>query len=296
MRRLLIVLPFLFAIQAMAQAQPDWSKVEIRAEKLAPGVAVLFGQGGNIGLSYGPDGTVLIDDQFAPLTPKIAAAIARIGAQPVRFLINTHFHFDHTSGNENFGKAGATIFAHDSVRVRLAEASNVLGNAVPAAPAAALPVVTYGDRVSFHLNGDEIQAIHTGGGHTDGDSVVFWRKANVLHTGDLMMKDMGFPFIDTGSGGSAVKLVDSLDRLIVLTNDETKIIPGHGPVATRGDLLKWRTMIADALDVVRKAREGGRTLAQLRADNPFKAMEKPKAFITADVFVQALWASLDKPK
>ncbi len=293
MRAATILFPFLlFGAPALAQ-EPDWLKVEIKAEQLAPGVAVLFGAGGNIGVSWGPDGTVLIDDQFAPLTPKLTAAIARLGATPVRFLVNTHFHFDHSGGNENFGKAGATIFAHDSVRVRLAEGSTVAGNTVPPAPAAALPVVTFADRVSFHLNGDEVQAIHTGGGHTDGDTVIYWRKANVLHTGDLMMHKQGFPFIDTGSGGNAIRLVDSLDRLIVLSNDATKIIPGHGPMATRKDLLEWRTMIADALDTVRKARESGRTLAQLRADNPFKKMEKPKAFITADVFVQALWTSLD---
>lgn len=285
-----------FAAPAPAQTAPDWSKIVITSQPLAPGVAVLFGSGGNIGVSYGPDGTVLIDDQFAPLNAKIVAAVAALGAGPVRYVLNTHWHFDHAGGNEPFGEAGATIFAHDSVRLRMLRGGTVAGNTTPPAAPKALPVVTYGQGITFHLNGDDIEATFTGGGHTDGDTVLYWRKANVLHTGDLMMNGLGFPFIDTASGGNAIHLVASLDRLLAMTDAQTKIIPGHGPVATRSDLQAWRDMIAGAVETVRKARGRGLTLDQFRARNPFEAMEKSGGFISADTFATALWASLDRPR
>lgn len=283
------------AVAAPSAAQtPDLSKVEIKAEPLGPGVAVLFGAGGNIGVSYGPDGTVLIDDQFAPLTDKIAKAVADLGGTPVKYLVNTHWHFDHSGGNENLGKAGATIFAHENVRVRLVSGGTVAGSVTPPAPRAALPVVTYADGVSFHLNGDRIDAVFTGGGHTDGDTALYWRKANVLHTGDLMMNGPWFPFIDLDSGGSAIKLVTSLDKLLAMTNAQTKVIPGHGPIATPADLKAWRDKIAAAVDTVRAARSGGQTLAAFLAANPFMAQEIPGAFVKADAFARAVWASLDE--
>ena len=281
-----------FAAPVAAQT-PDFSKVEIKAEVLAPGVAVLFGLGGNIGVSYGPDGTVLIDDQFAPLTDKIAQAVAKLGATPVRYLVNTHWHYDHSGGNENFGKAGATIFAHDTVRVRMAAGGQVAGNTSPPAPAVALPVVTYAQGLTLHLNGDDIDAMFTGGGHTDGDTVLLWRKANILHTGDLMMNGLGFPFIDLGSGGNAVNLVATLDRMLAMSNASTKIIPGHGPVATRADLQAWRNMISGAVDTVRKARARKQTLESFLAANPFKPLEKPGGFVSTDAFATAIWRSLD---
>ena len=279
------------AASAVAQA-PDWSKVEIKPRTLAPGVSVLVGAGGNIGVSHGPDGTVLIDDQFAPLTDKIVAAVAALGATPVRYVVNTHWHFDHAGGNENLGKT-VTIFAHKNVRVRMVTGGTVAGNVIPPAPAVALPVITYDDGISFHLNGDTIEAVFTGGGHTDGDTALYWRKANVLHTGDLMMHQQGFPFIDTDSGGNAVHLVASLDKLLALTNTQTRIIPGHGPIATRADLQAWRDMIAGAVERVREARGDKRTLDAFLAANPFKPMEKPNAFVSADAFARAIWKSLE---
>ena len=280
------------SVPAAAQA-PDFSKVQIKAEVVAPGVAVLFGAGGNIGLSYGDDGSVLIDDQFAPLTDRILAAVAGLGAKPVKYLINTHWHFDHTGGNENLGKAGVTIFAHENVRVRMLTGATTGVAAVPPAPPAALPVVTYQNGVSFHLNGDRIDAISTHGGHTDGDTALYWRKANVLHTGDLMMNGLGFPFVDTNSGGNVLHLIHTLDHLIKVTNPQTKVIPGHGPVGTQADLIAWRDMIAGAVDQVRQRKTKGQTLEAVLADNPPKPMEKPKAFISAEAFVKAIWASLD---
>ena len=290
-RKTILLAATLFTAPALAQA-PDFSKVEIKTETLAPGVAVLFGAGGNIGVSYGPDGTVLIDDQFAPLTGKIEAAIAALGAAPVRFLVNTHWHFDHAGGNENFGKT-ATIFAHDNVRVRLAAGGTVLGNVTPPAPPHALPVVTYDHGMSFHLNGDTIDAVFTGGGHTDGDTVLYWRKANVLHTGDLMMSNAPFPFVDVASGGNAVTLVGTLDKVLAMTDAQTKVIPGHGPVVTRVELKAWRDGIANGVDTVRKAKASGQKLDAFLAANPLKSLDRPGAFIDSDAFARAIWASLD---
>ena len=288
----LLALPLFAASTAAAAQIPDLSKVEIKAETLAPGVAVLFGAGGNIGVSHGPDGTILIDDQFAPLTGKIAAAVAALGATPVRFLVNTHWHFDHSGGNENFGKT-ATILAHNSVRVRLAAGATTRFGKIPPAPSQALPVITYADGVTFHLNGDQIDAVFTGGGHTDGDSALYWRKANVLHTGDLMMSNAPFPFIDLESGGNAVRLVATLDKLLAMTNAETKVIPGHGPVTDRAGLQVWRDRIAGGVETVRTAKDAGQTLEKFLAANPLKAMDRPGAFIDGDAFARAIWASLE---
>ncbi|ANY20858.1 Hydroxyacylglutathione hydrolase [Tsuneonella dongtanensis] len=281
----------LLAMPAAAQVDP--AKVEIRAEPLGPGVAVLFGAGGNMGVSHGPDGTVLIDDQFAPLTPKIAKAIADLGGTPVKYVVNTHWHYDHTGGNENLGKTGATIFAHDNVRVRMAAGATLLGRVIPPAPPIALPVVTYADGITFHLNGDQIHAVNTGGGHTDGDTVLHWAKANVVHTGDLMMSDAPFPFIDVSSGGNAVNLVASLDKVLAMTDDKTKVIPGHGPVTDKAGLKAWRDRIAGGLDTVRQARAKGQSLEAFLAANPFKPMDREGAFVNSEAFARAVWASLD---
>jgi cyclase len=279
-----------------ATAQQDLSKVEIKTETLAPGVAVLFGAGGNIGVSYGPDGTVLIDDQFAPMTPKIEAAVQSLGATPVKFLINTHWHFDHTGGNENFGKAGALIMAHDNVRIRMIAGATVAGNVIPPAPKPALPVVTYHDGLKLHLNGDEVRTIHMHDGHTDGDSVVYWTKANVVHMGDLFMNKVSLPFVDIASGGDVRGFVDAADKVLAMTNDQTRIIPGHGPIATRADLIAWRTMIADVIGKVQAGIKAKKTLAQIQAAKPAGPYEVKNAFISGDAFVAATYASLTKPK
>lgn len=297
--RLAVTAAAILAASVPAAAQsPDFSKVEIKSEVVAPGVAVLFGAGGNIGVSYGNHGTALVDDQYAPMTDKIVAAVAALGAKPVKFLINTHWHGDHSGGNENFGKAGAIIMAHDNVRVRLAQggtsgAGTTGARDISAAESLALPVVTYDQGLKLHLNGDAIEAIFTGGGHTDGDTALYWRKANVLHTGDLMMNGLGFPFIDTQSGGNAMHLVGTLTKLIALTNAETRIIPGHGPVGKQADLIAWRDMIAKSIELIRARKAKGQKLEAVLADNPLKPMEKPKAFITADAFAKAIWASLE---
>ena len=281
---------------APAAAQQDMSKVEIKVERLAPGVAVLFGAGGNIGLSFGADGNVLIDDQFAPLTAKILAAVRSIGPGPVKFVVNTHWHGDHSGGNENLGKAGAVIVAHDNVRRRMSvdQFSKRFGKTA-AAPKAALPVVTFGQGVTLNFNGDEVQIVHVPGAHTDGDSLVYWKKAKVLHMGDTFFHKISLPFIDLESGGSIDGAIAAVSAGLALAVPDAKIIPGHGPMATRGDLEAYRAMLVDVRGKVAAAKAAGKSLAQIKAANPAKRYEVAGGFILADAFVETVYASISAP-
>ena len=296
--RSVILALFALSAGAAAMAQQDFSKVEVKAEQLAPGVAVLFGAGGNIGVSYGEDGTTLIDDQYAPMTPKIQAAVAALGATPTKFLVNTHWHGDHSGGNENFGKAGAIIMAHDNVRVRLA-AGAVSGagtsgaRTIPAAPPAALPVITYAEGLKLHLNGEEVRVIHMPAAHTDGDSIVHWTKSNVIHMGDLFMLQVSFPYVDRESGGDVRGFVAAADKVLAMADDQTKIIPGHGAIATKADLQNHRNMIATVIVKVEAGIKAGQTLDQIKASNPTDGFGvNPKGFISADRFVETVYNNL----
>ena len=289
--RALAIVALLSATSAFAQP----TETVIRIEKVAPGVAVLFGQGGNIGVSYGADGTVLIDDQFAPLTPKIQDALGTLGATPVRFLINTHWHYDHTGGNENFGKEGATIMAHDNVRIRMAAGGTVAGNKSEPAPPIALPVVTWHDGLSLHLNGDEVRTRHMHNGHTDGDSIVHWKIANVVHMGDLFMNKVSLPFIDIGSGGSALGLLAAIDKTLGLIDDKTVVIPGHGPIATKADLSAFRDMLRSVIGSVQAGMGAKKLLAQIQAEKPAAKYEVASGFIKGDACVKAIFDSLSPP-
>ncbi|MFN2258816.1 MAG: MBL fold metallo-hydrolase [Parasphingopyxis sp.] len=293
----LAALSLAIAAPAAAQEADRFAEVEIRVEQVAPGIAVLFGAGGNIGVSYGEDGTVLIDDQYAPLTERIEAAIAGLGAAPVRFLINTHWHGDHTGGNENFGEAGALIMAHDNVRTRLAAGleESPFG-AIPPAPEAALPVVTYHDGVKLHLNGDTVHAIHMHNGHTDGDSVILWENANVVHVGDLYFKDVTLPFIDRGSGGSAQGMLAAVERVLEMTDAETRIIPGHGPMATRADLQAYRDMLHTVIERVRSEIDAGKSLDEIQALGIADAYAVDGGFIDAPTFIGFVHDSLTDPE
>ena len=279
------------ALVAPANAQRNFEDVTVTAQEIAPGIAVLFGAGGNIGVSHGEDGTVLIDDQFAPLTGKIEAAIAELGATPVEYVINTHFHGDHTGGNENLGNKGALIFAHSNVRSRLA-AGREGARPIAPAPKAALPVVTFDQGVTMHLNGNRTDVIFTGGGHTDGDSVVFWREANVVHMGDLYFKIAGFPFVDTRSGGNVINLMNSLDAVIRQIDDETQVIPGHGAMSNKAELIAYRQMIGEAVEAVKAAAADGAARDEVIAANPLSNFDAGSGFISADAFTGAIFDSL----
>lgn len=276
-----------------AQNEDRFAKVEIESQALTDGVAVLFGSGGNIGVSHGEDGTILIDDQFAPLSPKIKAAINLLGAEPAKYVINTHWHGDHSGGNENFGKTGALIMAHDNVRVRmLGEQSSGRGNSTPS-PKEALPAVTYADGVKMHLNGDVMHVIHVANGHTDGDSIILWEKANVIHMGDMYFNKVTLPFIDLNSGGNAKGVLAAAEKALSLANDDTQIIPGHGPMATKTDLMAYRDMMADIIAKVGNAKKSGKSLDAVKAMKPAAPYDtNPDAFIKGDAFVEAVYNSL----
>jgi glyoxylase-like metal-dependent hydrolase (beta-lactamase superfamily II) len=276
-------------------AQQDMNDVEIETHLAGDGVWMLVGRGGNIGVSAGEDGIFLIDDQYAPLTEKIRAAVARINDRPIRFVLNTHWHGDHTGGNENLGRAGALIVAHENVRERMSveQFMERFDRTVPASPAAALPVVTYTDAVTFHLNGDEIHAFHVAPAHTDGDSVVHFRKANVLHMGDVFFHGT-YPFIDLGSGGSATGVLDAVNRALELADGETKVIPGHGPLADRAALTAYRDMLGAVIGRVEALVAEGKSLEEVQAAKPSAAYDEAwgGGFIGPDDFVAAVYESV----
>ena len=295
MKRLALLLLSLFALPGFAQQ--DFSKVEIRTEKLSDTVYMLMGAGGNIGLSVGDDAVFLVDDQFAPLTPKIEAAIARITPKPVKFVLNTHWHFDHTGGNENLGKAGALIVAHENVRKRMSVENFIefLGMKTQPDPRVALPVVTFTSDVTFHLNGDEIFAQHAPRAHTDGDAIVHFRKSDVVHMGDIMFNKL-YPFIDTSSGGTVEGVIGAVERTLKELGERTRIIPGHGPLANRADLQAYRDMLATISGRIRAQLRTKKTLEQVQASKPTAEFDAVwgKGFLNPERFVEMLYKNMEK--
>jgi len=289
----------LAAVLALAAApvlaqQQDFSKVEIKAEKVAEGVYMLTGAGGNIGLSVGKDGAYVIDDQFAPLTDKIVAAIRTVTPDPVRFVINTHWHGDHTGGNENMGKAGALLVAHENVRRRMSvEQLNALGRKTPASPEGALPVVTFTDSVTFHWNGDEIRVTHVAPAHTDGDAYVHFVKADVVHMGDLLFNG-SYPFIDTGSGGRIDGVIAAADQVLAATGEKTRFIPGHGPLATRADLQSYRDTLQALRDRIARLKSEGKSRDEVIAAKPTADHDAKwgTGFMKGDTFTGLAYDSL----
>jgi glyoxylase-like metal-dependent hydrolase (beta-lactamase superfamily II) len=225
-------------------AQQDFSTIEIETVPVADGVYMLVGAGGNIGLSVGDDGAFVIDDQFAPLSEKILAAIAAVTDADVKFLVNTHFHGDHTGGNEAFGAAGALIVAHENVRARMStdQFREIFNQPIPASPAGALPIVTFTDEMTFHWNGDTIRAIHVAPAHTDGDTILYFQNANVIHMGDTFFNGF-YPFIDVSSDGDIDGIIAAGYRALAISNEDTAIIPGHGPLSDAAGLAAWLEML-----------------------------------------------------
>jgi len=271
-RSALIISTFLAAAQAASPAAaqgPDFEKAQIRTEKVAEGVWVLISVGGNIGVSAGPDGVFLVDDQYAPLTPKVKAAVAALSDRRLRFILNTHWHPEHTGGNKDLGEAGALIVAHDNVRRRMSTEQFIeaFGMKVPPSPEKALPVVTFDNAVTLHINGDDIHAFHVPPAHTDGDAVVHFRRADVIHMGDLYFNGM-YPFIDVASGGSFEGMIAGADRALALAGEKTRVIPGHGPVGGRAELRAYRDMLATVRDRVKPLVQAGKTPAEVAAARP----------------------------
>ena len=281
---------------ALAQPQRDFSKVEIKATKVAGNVWFLEGSGGNIGATVGDDGVAIVDDQFAPLSPKIHAALQKISPKPVRFVINTHWHFDHTGGNTEFADT-ATILAHANVRKRLAAGGKTVGMEIPPAPAKALPIVTFDQGLSLWWNGEEIRAIHPGIGHTDGDTVLWFTKSNVVHMGDDYFAS-GYPFVDLASGGSVAKLVESLDVILGQIPQDAKVIPGHGPLSDVAGLRKYRAMLDGAVAAVRKARGAGKSVEQMQKEKILAPWDEEwgKSYVKADAFIATIAEDLARQR
>ena len=282
MRRL--ALAVLFTGLGAAAQQPDFSKVEIKATHVAGSVWMLEGSGGNTAVSSGEDGLVMVDDQFAPLLPKIKAALAKISPKPVRFLINTHWHFDHVGGNAGMAETAA-ILAHENVRKRMMAGAEIFGNKIPPAEPRALPVVTFQHDVSIWLNGEPVRALHVRPGHTDGDTVVFFTKSNVVHLGDDFVT-YGFPYVDLDSGGSVRGMIAALDEVLPQIPKDAKIIPGHGPISTVEDVRKFRAKLDEIVAIIERGLKSGKSVEQLQKEKVLDAYAAWEGgFLKADFFI-----------
>ncbi|MGC1450607.1 MAG: MBL fold metallo-hydrolase [Candidatus Sulfotelmatobacter sp.] len=298
-RASILVVSLLYCGLAGAQEQ-DFSKVQMKVTKVAGNVYMLQGAGGNIGASVGDDGIVIVDDQYAPLAEKIQAALKGITDKPVRFIINTHYHGDHTGGNAYFQKQ-APIIAHDNVRKRL-ETGGAAGNGssvhmdVKPAEKEALPIITFDHDVTVHLNGEDIRALFFPAGHTDGDSIIFFPKSNVVHMGDDFVT-YGFPFIDVDSGGSINGMIDGVEKVIAQVPADVKIIPGHGPVSSLDDVRAYLTMLKATREAVQKALKDGKSLDQMKQAKLLDPWKKYSGdFINEDAFLETLYNSLTGQK
>jgi cyclase len=298
-RAVLIALACLsFAVMAKAQGQPDFANTQIKTTKVTDNFYTLEGQGGMIGILVGPDGVFMVDSQYAPLTDKIVAAVKQVTDKPIRFMVNTHVHPDHTGGNENLGKMGVIILSRDELRKRLEDgtpAVNGAGGRAPFPPVA-LPLITYEGKVTFHMDGDNIQLIPIAHAHTDGDTMVHFVKNNVIMTGDFY-RSVGYPNIDRANGGSLSGMIEGLDYIVSIAGPDTKIIPGHGPTVTKVEVAAHRDMIMAVRDKVAQLMEQGKSVEDVIAAHPTADFDSKvsQPGMTADRFVGQLYAEM-KPR
>jgi glyoxylase-like metal-dependent hydrolase (beta-lactamase superfamily II) len=301
MRQSAIVVSAILLAFAIAAAQDeDLSKVQITVTKVSGNVYMLQGAGGNIGASVGEDGIVVVDDQYAPLAEKIQAALKGVTDKPLRFIINTHYHTDHTGGNAFFQKQ-APVIAHDNVRKRL-EAGGPAGNLGSIsmdhkpAPKEALPILTFDHDVTVHLNGEDIRALHFPSGHTDGDSIIFFPKSNVVHMGDDFVR-YGFPFIDLAAGGSVEGMIAAMEEVIPKLPADVKVIPGHGNISNLDDVRTYVKMLIDTRAAVEKGVQQKKTLDQLKQEKVLQPWQKWSGdFVSTDVFIETLYNDLTGKK
>lgn len=293
MRRL-ILLPLALLVSSTLLAQQDLSKVEVKATKVAGTVYMLTGAGGNIGVSAGEDGIVVVDDQFAPLAPKIIQALNGISDKPIKFIINTHYHGDHTGSNEVFGRT-APIIAQDNVRKRLQSGTKFGTRSTPPANKVALPVVTFNDTATIHVNGEDIRAVHFPNGHTDGDAVIYFTQSNVVHMGDDFFNGH-FPVIDIENGGSAKGMLANVEKVLAALPEDVKVIPGHGELSDKAGLRRFADMLRGTTAAVEKAMKGGRTLDQVKADKVLAQWDDwgKDWFISTDAFTETLYRDLSR--
>ena len=272
--------------------QAKESEIKITTINVNNGVYMLMGQGGNIGLSVGEDGVFMIDDQFAPLSAKIKAAISKISKKPLKFVINTHWHFDHTGGNENFGKDGAIIVSHNNVRKRMSKEGFIkaFNKTIPAAPKVALPIITINDEINFYFNNEEIEVLHQKNAHTDGDSIIFFKSSNVVHTGDIYFNGF-YPFIDSSSQGSMNGIITSVNYILSRINDETKIIPGHGKLSNKKELISYRDTLIILRDRMQALIKEGKSIDEIIAMKPNADLDETwgKGFLNPETFLKILY-------
>ena len=293
LRRAVLALAAGLLASAPVQAQEDkFAAVEIKTQKVAEGIYMLTGEGGNIGVSVGADGVFMIDDQFAPLSEKIKAAVAALSDQPIRFLINTHWHYDHTGGNELLAGEGVVIVAHHNVRKRMSVDTEIaaFGSVVPASPKAALPVLTFNDNLTLHLNGDEARVIHYKNSHTDGDSLIHFVNANVIHTGDLWFNGL-YPFMDISSGGSVSGAIKTIKAILALADDDTRIIPGHGPLGDKQAMRDYLVMLETVSGRMTKLIAAGKSIDEIIALKPNADYDETwgRDFLKPDMFLRILY-------
>ncbi len=267
----------------------------IKAVAITENIHMLMGQGGNVGVFIGRDGTFLIDDQFAPMTEEIISKIKSLGGGVPKFLLNTHYHSDHSGGNENLGEQGTLIFSHDNVRERLRSGSFLreFNIKLKASEGKGLPVVTFSENMSFHINGDVVRAIHTPHAHSDGDSFIHFEKQNVIHAGDLFFNGF-FPFIDVDHGGSLKGMINGVNQMLLLTNNSTTIIPGHGQKSNKTELIAYRDMLQLSLNRLKALREQGLSLEEIIAAKPLKDLDNKwgKSMFTADKWIEQIFAGI----
>jgi len=289
------LLPLVLA--AGTQANDHFDSVEVKAIPVTEGIYMLMGEGGNIGVSIGDDGTFAIDDQYAEMSSKITAAIKQLSGETPKFLVNTHWHGDHAGGNEHFGKHGSIIVAHENVResLKVEKSIKLFNMHKPPSPKEALPVVTFQREMSLHLNGDDIRLLHVANAHTDGDAIVYFTKANVIHAGDTFFNGF-YPFIDVDSGGGIAGMIAACDTVLALANDKTKIMPGHGPLATKADLVAFRDMLAKAQANIQALIDAGKNEAEIIAAKPLAELDKEwgDGFLPSDMWVKIVYSGMVK--
>jgi cyclase len=301
--RLLLGCCLVAAATAVPAQQEDYSKVQIKTTQLTPGLLLLQGSGGNMTASIGPDGVLLVDDEFGPLAEKIRAALRKAGAdKPVRFVVDTHYHMDHTDGNAAFAEGGAVLISHDNLRSRLASGGTI-GNGgsislqvKPAMPSA-LPLITYQRELTVHLNGTTVRVRHYAHAHTDGDSVVFFPAENIVAMGDIYVR-YGFPFIDTNGGGNVRGMIGACEDVLRNVGPGARIIPGHGEVASIDDLREYLKMLVDSTALVEKALKGHQSLAQMKQEKLLGAWSDRYSrggFVNTEAFTESLYNSLNPP-